>query len=158
MPAIAGMGSMEAVAVVPIAATMAESPALLHGFLDLRERFAQTGFSGAEIQVLSLVSAFENRCGWCVAFHTAMALKGVAQEVREKITKNMSERAGLNLLEEIDMLQSQIKSTLEQMVGISKSLAVIKTLKLTLNGHEEFLDPSKKNQTGKDPRRPLDER
>jgi hypothetical protein len=60
--------------------------------------------------------------------------------------------------DEIDMLQSQIKSTLEQMVGISKSLAVIKTLKLTLNGHEEFLDPSKKNQTGKDPRRPLDER
>ena len=31
--------------------------------------------------------------------------------------------------EEVDLLQSQIKSTLEQMVGISKSLAVIKTLK-----------------------------
>jgi AhpD family alkylhydroperoxidase len=71
-----------AIGVIPnLAATMAESPALLHGFLDLRERFAQTGFSGAEIQVLSLVSAYENRCGWCVAFHTAMALKeGVSRE------------------------------------------------------------------------------
>ena len=71
-----------AVGMIPnLAATMAESPALLNGFLDLRERFAQTGFSGAEIQVLSLVSAYENRCGWCVAFHTAMALKeGVSRE------------------------------------------------------------------------------
>ncbi len=72
----------DAIGVIPnLAATMAESPALLHGFLDLRERLAQTGFSGAEIQVLSLVSAYENRCGWCVAFHTAMALKeGVSRE------------------------------------------------------------------------------
>jgi SMC interacting uncharacterized protein involved in chromosome segregation len=36
--------------------------------------------------------------------------------------------------EEVELLQNQIKSTLEQMVGISKSLAVIKTLKMTLNG------------------------
>lgn len=46
--------------------------------------------------------------------------------------------------EEVDALQSQIKSTLEQMVGISKSLAVIKTLKVTLNGHDEIGDQSKK--------------
>lgn len=72
----------DAIGVVPnLAATMAESPALLHGFLDLRERLPQTGFSGAQVQVLALVSAYENRCGWCVAFHTAMALKeGVSRE------------------------------------------------------------------------------
>ena len=65
-----------AVGMIPnLAATMAESPALLHGFLDLRERFAQTGFSGGETQVLALVSAYENRCRYCLAFHTAMALK-----------------------------------------------------------------------------------
>ena len=46
--------------------------------------------------------------------------------------------------EEVDALQSQIKSTLEQMVGISKSLAVIKTLKVTLNGHDESGDQVKK--------------
>ena len=51
--------------------------------------------------------------------------------------------------EDVDLLQSQIKSTLEQMVGISKSLAVIKTLKVTLNGHDEFADLAKKGQAGK---------
>ncbi len=40
--------------------------------------------------------------------------------------------------EEVDLLQAQIKSTLEQMVGISKNLAVIKTLKITLNDHDEI--------------------
>jgi len=58
--------------------------------------------------------------------------------------------------EEVDMLQSQIKSTLEQMVGISKSLAVIKTLKLTLNGHDDLADQLKKGV--RDVRRPTEER
>ena len=60
--------------------------------------------------------------------------------------------------EEVELLQSQIKSTMEQMVGISKSLAVIKTLKVTLNGHDEFADPAKKTAAGKDTRRALEDR
>lgn len=60
--------------------------------------------------------------------------------------------------EEVDLLQSQIKSTLEQMVGISKSLAVIKTLKVTLNGHDDIAELTKKSQNGKDPRRILEDR
>jgi hypothetical protein len=60
--------------------------------------------------------------------------------------------------EEVDLLQNQIKSTLEQMVGISKSLAVIKTLKVTLNGHDEFADLTKKPQAGKDTRRAMEDR
>ena len=60
--------------------------------------------------------------------------------------------------EEVDLLQSQIKSTLEQMVGISKSLAVIKTLKVTLNGHDELADFAKKLSGGKDNRRNLEDR
>lgn len=60
--------------------------------------------------------------------------------------------------EEVEMLQGQIKSTLEQMVGISKSLAVIKTLKVTLNGHDDFVEQSKKNANGKDTRRSLEDR
>jgi hypothetical protein len=59
--------------------------------------------------------------------------------------------------EDVDLLQSQIKSTLEQMVGISKSLAVIKTLKMTLNGHDEIADLTKKSQ-GKEPRRSMEDR
>ena len=37
--------------------------------------YATTGFSAGEVQVLSLTAAYENDCAWCVAFHTAMALK-----------------------------------------------------------------------------------
>jgi AhpD family alkylhydroperoxidase len=81
-----------AVGVVPnLAATMAESPELLNGFLDLRERYAKTGFTGAEVQILSLVAAYENRCAWCVAFHTAMALKeGVARASVDRLRAGQS--------------------------------------------------------------------
>jgi hypothetical protein len=61
-------------------------------------------------------------------------------------------------LEEVDLLQNQIKSTLEQMVGISKSLAVIKTLKVTLNGHDEIIEQVKKVQGGNNNRRAMEER
>jgi hypothetical protein len=44
------------------------------------------------------------------------------------------------------------------MVGISKSLAVIKTLKITLNGHDDLADFSKKPVGGKDNRRALEDR
>ena len=60
--------------------------------------------------------------------------------------------------EEVDLLQSQIKSTLEQMVGISKSLAVIKTLKVTLNGHDELADLAKKVTREKDTKRSIEDR
>jgi hypothetical protein len=60
--------------------------------------------------------------------------------------------------EDVELLQNQIRSTMEQMVGISKSLAVIKTLKITLNGHDELADFSKKTVGGKDNRRALEDR
>jgi hypothetical protein len=60
--------------------------------------------------------------------------------------------------EEVDLLQTQIKTTLEQMVGISKNLAVIKTLKLTFNGHDESSDPLKKSAVPPVLRRTLEDR
>jgi hypothetical protein len=60
--------------------------------------------------------------------------------------------------EEVELLQSQIKSTIEQMIGISKSLAVIKTLKTALNGHEDVGDYAKKAPTGLSARRSLEDR
>ncbi|HEX6175699.1 MAG TPA: hypothetical protein VF089_16940 [Candidatus Binatia bacterium] len=60
--------------------------------------------------------------------------------------------------EEVDLLQTQIKSTLEQMVGISKSLGVIKTLKITLNSNDEVLESVKKTQTNTTGRRSLEDR
>jgi AhpD family alkylhydroperoxidase len=65
-----------------LAATMAESPALLNGFLALRELYTKTALSPGEVQVLSLTAAYENECAWCIAFHSAMALKeGVGRDV-----------------------------------------------------------------------------
>jgi hypothetical protein len=60
--------------------------------------------------------------------------------------------------EEVDLLQSQIKSTMDQMVGISKSLAVIKALKLTLNGNDEINEPVRKPTTGANSRRSMEDR
>jgi hypothetical protein len=60
--------------------------------------------------------------------------------------------------EEVDLLQAQIKSTLDQMVGISKSLAVIKTLKSTFNGHDEITEHLKRVQGTNNSRRVAEER
>jgi len=91
-PALAADGLRQlhaAVGLVPnLAATMAESPALLNGFLALRNLYAQTGFTGGEVQVLSLTAAFENDCAWCMAFHTAMALKeGVERQAVDALRR-----------------------------------------------------------------------
>lgn len=61
-------------------------------------------------------------------------------------------------MDEVDLLQSQIKSTMEQMVGISKSLAVIKALKVTFNSHDDIVEPAKKFQGGNNNRRSMEDR
>lgn len=58
-----------------LAATMAESPELLRGFLSIREIFYGGTFSPAEIQVLALTNAFENGCRYCMSLHSTLALK-----------------------------------------------------------------------------------
>ncbi len=60
--------------------------------------------------------------------------------------------------EEIELLQSQIRSTLEQMVGISKSLTVIKTLKVTFSDHDDIKDLAKKLEQPTSARRSLEDR
>ena len=60
--------------------------------------------------------------------------------------------------EEVDQLQSHIKSTLEQMVNISKNLAVIKTLKMTFNGPDDPLDLKKAQLPSSGFRRALEDR
>lgn len=69
-----------------LAATMAESPVLLNGFVGALINFAGGTFSGAERQVILLASAVANRCAWAVAFHTTAALReGVAEVELEAI-------------------------------------------------------------------------
>jgi flagellar motor switch protein FliG len=47
----------------------------------------------------------------------AVALKGVRADVRDKILRNMSERAGANLLEEIELLGAVRLKTVEEAQG-----------------------------------------
>jgi AhpD family alkylhydroperoxidase len=84
-----------AIGMIPnLAASMAESPELLRGFLSIRQIFYGGTFSPGEIQVLALTNAFENGCRYCIALHSAFALKeGVSKEVVEAL------RAGRSLKE-----------------------------------------------------------
>jgi AhpD family alkylhydroperoxidase len=77
-PALEGL--KQNVGLVPnLAATMAESPTLVNGFVNAFGNFHSGTFSGAERQILLLTNAVTNRCAWAVAFHSTMALReGVA--------------------------------------------------------------------------------
>jgi AhpD family alkylhydroperoxidase len=72
----------ETLGMIPnLAAGMAESPSLLRSFFAVRELYAQGTLRPIDIQVLSLTNAFENGCAWCMAFHSAAALKeGLTKE------------------------------------------------------------------------------
>ena len=68
-------------AIPGLAAGMAESPTLLRAFFAVREIYAEGTLTPIEIQALSIAIAVENRCAWCVAFHTGRALKeGIPEE------------------------------------------------------------------------------
>ena len=75
-------GLQQAMSMIPnLAATMAESPALLEGFIKIREVLHHGTFTPGEVQVLSHANAFENGCVYCMALHSVFALKtGVAPE------------------------------------------------------------------------------
>src|SRR5688572_10457204 len=75
-------GLQSSIGMIPnLAASMAESPELLKGFATIRDIFYGGTFSPAQVQVLALTNAFENGCDYCMAFHTALALKeGVSND------------------------------------------------------------------------------
>jgi uncharacterized peroxidase-related enzyme len=64
-----------------LAAAMAESPALITGFVDLRNTLAATGtLTGAEREIIALGVSIENNCDYCMAAHSTFALKQNAAE------------------------------------------------------------------------------
>lgn len=74
-----------------LAAAMAESPTLLRAFFTVRDIYAQGSMSPVDIQVLSLTNAFENGCRWCMAFHSAGALKaGLSKEELTRLRAGQS--------------------------------------------------------------------
>lgn len=57
-----------------LAATMAESPTLIGGFVDLRKTLAGGELTGVEREIVALAVSFENDCDYCLAAHSAFAL------------------------------------------------------------------------------------
>jgi uncharacterized peroxidase-related enzyme len=64
-----------------LAATMAESPTLVNGFVDLRKTLATSGeLNGVERELIALAVSFENDCDYCMAAHSTFALMQNADE------------------------------------------------------------------------------
>ena len=80
------------IGIIPnLAASMSESPELLNGFLTIRQIFYSGTFTPGEIQVLALTNAFENGCHYCIAFHTALAIKeGISKEAVDALRRGRS--------------------------------------------------------------------
>lgn len=84
-----------------LAATMAESPTLVNGFIGAFGNFHGGSFTGGEKQVLLLTNAVTNTCPWAVAFHSTAALReGVAaadvQAIRERRAPGDARAAALS--------------------------------------------------------------
>jgi uncharacterized peroxidase-related enzyme len=63
-----------------LAATMAESPVLVGGFVDLRKTLAGGELSGVEREIVALAVSLENECDYCMAAHSTFALMQKADE------------------------------------------------------------------------------
>jgi uncharacterized peroxidase-related enzyme len=57
-----------------LAATMAESPTLVNGFVDLRNTLAGGELTGVEREIVALAVSLENDCDYCMAAHSTFAL------------------------------------------------------------------------------------
>jgi uncharacterized peroxidase-related enzyme len=77
----------ESAGLVPnLAATMSAAPALIDGFVTLREILQHASLDAKEREVLGLSNAVANGCEWCVAFHSFVALKlGIPRETVDAI-------------------------------------------------------------------------
>jgi flagellar motor switch protein FliG len=73
----------------------------------------------------------------------ATALKGVSEAVREKITKNLSERAAENLVEEIDLLGpvrlKQVEEAQAKVVQAIRRLEEAGTITIRRGADDEFV-------------------
>lgn len=74
-----------------LAATMAESPAMLTAFTTLRSLYAGTSLSGVERELVALAAAYENACTYCAAAHSTLAaMFGAPEEAIEEVRAGRS--------------------------------------------------------------------
>ena len=73
----------------------------------------------------------------------ALALKGVSEPVRDKITRNLSERAATNLVEEVEMLGTvrltQVEEAQQTIIRIIRTLEESGQIMLRRGGDDEFV-------------------
>jgi flagellar motor switch protein FliG len=73
----------------------------------------------------------------------ALALKGVAENVRDKITKNLSERAATNLIEEVELLGqvrlSQVEEAQQNIIRTIRSLEEQGQIMVRRGNDDEFV-------------------
>ena len=73
----------------------------------------------------------------------ALALKGVADEVRDKITRNLSERAATNLLEEVEMLGTvrlrQVEEAQQNVIRTIRQLEETGQIMVRRGSDDEFV-------------------
>ena len=63
-----------------LAATMAESPTLITGFVELRQTLAGGELTGVEREIVALAVSLENDCDYCMAAHSTFALMQEADD------------------------------------------------------------------------------
>jgi uncharacterized peroxidase-related enzyme len=69
-----------------LAATMAESPALLEAFTTLRKINSQTSLTPIEREAVAITVSFNNNCTYCVAAHSTFAkMNGIQEDDLNKL-------------------------------------------------------------------------
>lgn len=67
-------------------ATMAESPALLKGYMTLSEIYSESSLSATEQQIILLTVSYENECHYCMAAHSIISqISSVPEKIIEAI-------------------------------------------------------------------------
>lgn len=76
-------GALKSLGFVPnLFASLANSPAVLEGYINLNSAFGQTSFSPTEQEIIALTASVENECHYCVAAHSTIGqMRKVAPEV-----------------------------------------------------------------------------
>jgi flagellar motor switch protein FliG len=74
----------------------------------------------------------------------ALALKGVSEPVRDKITRNLSERAAENVLEEVELLGpvrlTQVEEAQQSVIRTIRTLEERGEIVVRRGGDDEFVD------------------
>lgn len=83
-------GAQKAFGFVPnLLATMAESPAMLEGYMTLARIFDKTSLSETERQIILMTNNRLNGCTYCMAAHTTISqMKGVPEDVITALREN----------------------------------------------------------------------